>query len=188
MEFSTIRGISKSKKTKSKSLQFFYNIEQIPAESFAIRLCKSDKLLYGEGKVPYTLYANQFIPLWENSTIWEKMEKEGRYNKLLTGGSICHASIGEKVTCKQAENIIKYAIASNCEFFALNAVYSVCEDSHVTLGKNVKCPTCAKDIVDALTRVVGFFVPVSSFPKERREFDFPNRKFFDLKELENKDL
>jgi ribonucleoside-triphosphate reductase len=168
----------------SKKYNILGNLEEIPAESFAIRLCKADKLLYGEKKVDYVIYSNQFIPLWSSTTIWEKMEKEGKYTSLINGGSIAHLQIGEKVTNKQAENIIKYAVNCGCEHFALNSVYQVCESGHVTMGKNEKCPECQKNIVDYLTRIVGFFTPVSSWQKERREFDFPNRKFIDIKELD----
>jgi ribonucleoside-triphosphate reductase (formate) len=168
----------------SKKYEICGNLEQIPGESFCIRLAKADRLLFGEKKVPYHLYSNQFIPLWEDTTIWEKMEKEGRYNKLITGGSICHIQVADKVTAKQAENIIKYAIAANCEFFALNSVYQICEDNHVTMGKDEKCPVCQKPIKDYYSRVVGFFTPISSWQKERKEFDFPNRKFIDIKELD----
>jgi anaerobic ribonucleoside-triphosphate reductase len=43
--------------------EIIHNIEQIPGESFAVRLCNIDKLLYGKEKVDYELYSNQFVPL-----------------------------------------------------------------------------------------------------------------------------
>jgi len=153
------------------------NIEQIPGESFSSRLCNADKLIFGEKKVPYMLYANQFVPLWEESTVWDKMDIDGKYNKLITGGGIVHIQIGEKVTAKQAEKLIKYAVTSGCEHFALNAVYSECENNHNTIGKKDVCPECGAKIIEYRTRVVGFFVPVSSWDKVRREWEFPKRKF-----------
>lgn len=153
------------------------NSEQIPAESYAIRLCETDKLLYGEELVPYKLYANQFVPLWEDATVWEKMDVDGRLNKLITGGGIVHISINEKVTPKQAEKLIKYAVNSGCEHFALNSVWSQCENNHASFGKNEICPECGGKVVDYMTRIVGFMTPVSSWTKVRREWEFPNRKF-----------
>lgn len=161
----------------SQSYEIIGNIEQIPAESFAIRLAKADKLLYGEKQVPFKMYANQFIPLWENASIWDKMDMDGKYNKLITGGGIVHIQIGERVTSKQAEKIIRYSINSGCEHFALNSVWSECEKGHTNFGKLDKCPVCQSNIVEYYTRVVGFFTPVSSWQDIRREWEFPNRTF-----------
>ena len=165
----------------SKEYDLMINQEQIPAESFAIRLAKVDKMIFGDKKVPYILYANQFVPLWEDYTIYEKMDADGKYNSLLTGGGIVHATIGEKVTASQAEKLIKYSVASGCEHFALNSIYSICEDGHCSFGKAEVCPKCEKKIVDYLTRVVGFFTPVNqSWEKERREWEFDRRKIIKL--------
>ena len=161
------------------------NIEQIPAESFAIRLANADKIIYGEEKVPYKMYANQFIPLWEDASIWERMDEDGKYNKLITGGGIVHIQIGEKVTYNQIETIIKYSVNSGCEHFALNSIWSECENGHVNMGDYNVCPNCNANIKEKYTRVVGFFTPVSSWPKERKEWEFPIRKFCKIIE-ENK--
>lgn len=154
---------------------YIYNIEQIPGESYAVRLCEIDKTLYGEELVPYKLYANQWIPLWEDASIWEKLKVDGKYNSMLTGGGIVHATIGETVNSHQAKEIIKYAVETGCEHFALNAIYSKCKNEHMTMGDHDTCPECDSEIVDKYTRVVGYFVPVSSFSKVRRTEDFPNR-------------
>ncbi|MCK9428787.1 MAG: hypothetical protein M0R17_02100 [Candidatus Omnitrophica bacterium] len=151
------------------------NIEQIPGESFAVRLAKADKLIFGAKEVTQTLYSNQFIPLWKDVTIYERMDIDGKYNQLYTGGGIVHFTLSEKVTGKQAEKLIIYAIKSGCEHFALNAVYSECEAGHNSFGKLEICPVCSKKIVEYYTRVVGFFTPVSSWNKERGEWEFPKR-------------
>lgn len=161
----------------AKEYKLITNIEQIPAESGAVRLCTVDKLLYGNDQVPYELYANQFIPLWEDATIYERMDIDGKYNKLITGGGIVHFGLGEKTTKAQNIKLIEHAIKSGSEHFALNAVYCVCEKEHVTFGDNKVCPICSGEIVERLSRIVGFFVPVSSYNKTRREWEFPRRKF-----------
>lgn len=159
----------------SKEFGIIGNIEQIPAESFAVRLANADKILYGDENVPFRLYANQFIPLWENAHIWDKMEIDGKYNSMITGGGIVHATIGEKVTPQQAEKIIRFSIKSGCEHFALNAIYSECKEGHTSFGKHEACPRCSSPIVEYYTRVVGFFVPISGWNKVRRTWEFPNR-------------
>jgi len=154
-----------------------FNIEQVPGETMAIRLTQIDKLIYGESCVPYELYSNQFIPLWEDKSIWERMEIDGKYQKLYTGGSICFFNLGEKTTTTQNKKIIDYAIKSGCELFALNSVYSECVDGHSSFGKQKICPICGKEITDYLTRVVGFYTKISGWNITRRNWEFPRRQF-----------
>ena len=164
----------------SKKYELFGNIEQIPGESMAVRLAEVDTLLYGKDLVPYKMYANQFVPLWKEATIFERLAEDGKYNKLLTGGGIVHAQIGEKVTPEQAKTIIEYATKCGCEHFALNAVYCQCENNHTLFGKLNTCSICGGTINDYYTRVVGFFTKVSSWNKTRRNWEFNERKFIDL--------
>lgn len=168
-------------KEAAKEEGIIFNIEQIPAESMAPRLATCDRVLFGN---PYNLdkiYANQFVPLWEDVTIYEKMDREGEMDHYLTGGSIAHIQIGSDVTSTQAKKIIQYATKAGCEHFALNAVYTKCEDcGNVIKSKEHKCPKCESKNVTQYTRVVGFFTPVSSWNKDRREWEFPRRKFIDI--------
>jgi ribonucleoside-triphosphate reductase len=160
----------------SKEYGIHGNIEQIPGESYSIRLAKVDNKMFN---TPYKIYANQFIPLWDQkSSVWQRMDIDGKYNKKLTGGGITHLNIGEKLTKKQIEQLIEYSIKSGCEHFSLNPTYSRCEDDHVNMGKFTKCPICQKKIVDYVTRVVGFFTPVSSWKHEKVEYDFNKRKIY----------
>lgn len=160
------------------------NIEQVPGEAMAPRLAKVDKYLFGEEKVPYKLYSNQFIPLWADVSIFERMKQDGYYGNYLTGGGIVHFNLGEKTTPQQNKELIKFAIKCNAQHFALNMAYSECVDGHVTLGKNEKCPICGKEITDYMTRVVGFFTRQSRWGEERREWEFPRRKFKGIPSVE----
>lgn len=144
------------------------NIEAIPGEAMAERFCKSDKLLFGDKIVPYEIYSNQTVPLTEKVDVYDRMDKDGRINLLLTGGGIVHLTIGERITPEQALNLIKYAVKSCCEHFALNLVHSMCEDGHVSEGKYTTCPVCGKPVVDYALRIVGFLRPVSSWSKARK--------------------
>jgi len=40
---------------------------------------------------------------------------------------------------------------------------------------------CGKPIIEKFTRVVGYLTPVNNWVKERREYEFPLRKFEELK-------
>lgn len=158
----------------SKKYEILGNIEQIPGESFAVRLATADKILY-PFDVSCEMYSNQFIPLWEKVSIWDRMETDGRYNRLITGGGIVHITIGERVTPVQAKKIITFAIDSGCEHFALNSIYTLFEDESVMFGKHETNPLTGSIARDYYTRVVGFFTPVGSWNKTRREWEFPKR-------------
>ena len=160
------------------------NREEIPGESCAPKLFKADSILYGN---PYNFpefYANQFVPLYANVTIAEKMHTEGKYERYLSGGVISHLQIGSDVTSSQAKAIIMEAVKSNCEHFALNRVVSRCTECGAVEKANwEECPHCHSKKIQHLTRIVGFFVVVESWNKTRREKDFPSRHFYNLKEL-----
>jgi anaerobic ribonucleoside-triphosphate reductase len=173
--------LNEKSKFYTKETKVPWNIEQVPGEAMAVRLCDVDRKIFGEEAVKQTLYSNQFVPLWEDKSIWERMDADGKYNKLYTGGGICHFNLGEKITSEQAKKIIDYAVQSGCEHFALNSIYSQCEENHVFFGNNEVCPQCGKKIKERFTRVVGFFTPVSSWNKVRRTWEFPKRKFSSIK-------
>jgi len=166
----------------SKKLDFIYNIEQIPAESFAVRLAEADRIIFGNKYELHPLYSNQFVPLWKDANIFERLEADGKYNKLLSGGGIVHAQVNSDVTPTQAKNIIQYAVGCGCEHFALNTVYAQCNEcKSVIKGKIEQCMKCNSKNIDYYTRVIGFFTRVSDWNPTRKNWEFHQRKFVDLK-------
>lgn len=160
----------------SKEKGIVTNIEEIPGESMSSKLANTDRWLFGEDLVPEPLYSNQIVPLWKDATLYEKFKAEGVASKM-SGGGICHYSLGEKLTGAQSRNVIETALRAGCEHFALNPTYSICENDHFVFGKNSVCPTCGGKIVDNLTRTVGFFVRTSNMSKVKREKDYENRHY-----------
>lgn len=165
----------------AKEQGIFSNIEQIPGESYAVRLATVDNLIFEDENIIDTpLYSNQFVPLWEDATIWEKLEADGKYNQLLTGGGIVHAQLGSKTTPVQNEKIIKYAVECGCEHFVLNSVYSECKKCGTVFDHKVKnCSKCDTDEMRYYTRVVGFFTPTDSWNPTRKNWEFEKRTFID---------
>ncbi len=158
-----------------------FNIEQIPAETMAVRLADVDRLLYGEEAVQEKLYSNQFVPLFEEGhSLWERMDIDGKFSKKLTGGGIVHFSLGEKLTSFQVKKVIDYALESGNEYFALNPAYSVCNNpsgSHTSFGKHTTCPTCGEPIIEYITRTVGFFVKTTNMSNIKKTEDFEKRDY-----------
>ena len=152
-----------------------YNIEQIPGETAAITLAEKDRVYYPSLK--YRLYSNQSIPLWIEAPLTDRVRIDGMLNRKYTGGGISHLNISSSVTKEQGKALIEFAANSGLEHFALNPVYTIYTCGHVNLGKDVTCPVCGKGTVqDHLTRVIGYFTPVSSWTAVRR-WEFPKREF-----------
>ena len=146
----------------SKKHGNLFNIEQVPAESLAVKLAAKDRLLYG---MDYQIYANQFIPLSVDCDIIERVKLDGAFSKVLTGGGISHLNVGEKLTHKdQMTKLIEYSIKFGCEHFAINYNFCRCENEHTTIsGQSKICPICSAPIVGQYTRVIGYMTPVSSW-------------------------
>lgn len=173
--------LNKHSQEYAKELGLFSNIEQIPGESYAVRLATVDNLIFDEDIIDAPLYANQFVPLWEDATIWEKLEADGKYNQLLTGGGIVHAQLGSKTTPSQNRKIIEYAIKCGCEHFVLNSVYSKCPKCGAVYDHKVaSCSKCGhNEHMEYFTRIVGYFTSVDSWNPTRKNWEFQKRTFID---------
>ena len=91
-----------------------------------------------------------------------------------------HINIAEQIT--EVEDLIKLVSSSvkrGVIYQAVNYVINVCEDDHVSVGRGLEtCPICGKPITDKLTRVVGFLTNTKNWHLKRRQYDFPERKFY----------
>lgn len=145
-----------------------FNVEQVPAESLAVNLAKKDALMHG---MEYEIYSNQFIPLWVDCDVANRIEIDGIFSKVLTGGGISHLNVGEKLTHKdQMKRLIEYSIKVGCEHFAINYNFCKCKQDHTTIaGPSQLCPICAEPITGQYTRVIGYFTPVSSWNRGRQK-------------------
>jgi ribonucleoside-triphosphate reductase len=159
------------------------NCEQVPGEQSAFKLAQADKLLGYNKK--YHMYSNQFIPLTVKADIYDRIKLQGLFDKHFSGGSILHLNIVDKITHKDfIKKLIKHAVKQGVIYHAINYNIQKCENMHVTIGKNIKCPTCNSNIIENITRIVGYLVPVSNWGLERRKEDYPNREFYQKEELQ----
>jgi len=157
------------------------NIEQIPAESAAITLAKKDALYFNDDEPRYSIYANQFVPLWEDVDLWERAKIDGYLDRHFSGGLISHLNISSKPTKRQMRKLIEHAVSCKLSHFALNPVYSKClECGDVSFGRIDTCPKCENKVIEYMTRIVGYFTPVSGWVKHRREWEFGQRKWKEL--------
>ncbi len=160
---------------KEHNCDFKFNVEMIPAENCAGVMATANNLIYEDDR--YFILSNQWIPLMEKCTIQEKCRLGSMFDKLCGGGCIAHIDIeGRFPNEETAWKMLNYVASQGVIYFAFTTKISVCEDKHAFIGTTT-CPNCGKPIADTYSRVVGFYVPVSSYQKIRKK-EFDKRKWY----------
>lgn len=156
---------------------FTFNIEMIPAENCAGVICQADNLLYEQNK--YFIYSNQWIPLMEKCTIQEKCRLGSLFDAKCGGGCIAHINIENRFANEDAAwDMLNYVAAMGVIYFAFTTKISVCKNKHAFISEKT-CPQCGEPIADTYSRVVGFYVPVSSYQRVRKQ-EFNQRKWMNV--------
>ena len=156
---------------------FTFNIEMIPAENCAGVICQADNLLYEQNK--YFIYSNQWIPLMEKCTIQEKCRLGSLFDEKCGGGCIAHINIENRFANEEsAWDMLNYVAAMNVIYFAFTTKISTCKNKHAFISEKI-CPQCGEPIADTYARVVGFYVPVSSYQKIRKK-EFDKRRWMNV--------
>ena len=156
---------------------FTFNVEMIPAENCAGVICQADNLLYEQNK--YFIYSNQWIPLMEKCTIQEKCRLGSLFDEKCGGGCIAHINIENRFPNEEAAwDLLNYVAAMGVIYFAFTTKISVCKNKHAFISEQ-KCPICGEPIADTYSRVVGFYVPTSSYQKIRKQ-EFDRRKWMNV--------
>lgn len=155
-----------------------FNLELIPGEQAAIKMCEADKMLYPSFPNPYSLYSNQFIPLIEDTDVYSRMKLQGLFDSRAQGGCIMHLNMDHKINNKeQMKKLIVASTKAGALYYAVNLNIAICEDGHMNVGKISVCQICGKPIETNLTRVVGFITSVSDWNKVRR-WEYERRYFY----------
>ena len=156
---------------------FSFNVESIPGENCAGVICQADNLIYEKDR--YFIYSNQWIPLMERCTIAEKCRLGKVLDAKCGGGCIAHINIENRFANEEsAWKALNYVASSGVIYSAFTTKINVCEDKHASIGSDT-CPICGKPIVDQFSRVVGFYTPVSSYQRIRKQ-EFDARKWYDV--------
>lgn len=156
---------------------FTFNLEMIPAENCAGVICQADNLLYETDK--YFIYSNQWIPLMEKCTIQEKCRLGSLFDIKCGGGCIAHINIENRFANEdEAWDMLNYVAAMGVIYFAFTTKISVCKNKHAFISEKT-CPQCGEPIADTYARVVGFYVPTSSYQAIRKK-EFDKRRWMNV--------
>lgn len=156
---------------------YMYNIEEVPAESASGTLARKDAII-SNGKVNYEYYDSQFVPLSYDMDLFDRVEIEGELQEQCTGGAICHLNLDGNPDAGSLRTLtMKLLEGSKLRQFAFNKGFTICQNGDITQGINKTCPTCNADAQDYITRVVGYFTPVSAWNRAKKA-EFNTRRWY----------
>ena len=76
--------------------------------------------------------------------------------------------------------MVNYIADQGVTYFAFNTKIQACESNHAFYGD--KCPVCGKPVSTEYTRIVGFYVPIRTWSKTRKE-EYNMRKWENIDKL-----
>ena len=163
----------------TKGKDYKANIEQVPAETAAIKFLQADKILFTKQVVEdLPLYGNQWIPLGIDASLKDRIDICAAFDNYCNGGSICHINIDAPfATEEQAWDMLNYITDKGVTYFAFNGKLSADDNGHLFYGDI--CPECGAEKTSEFTRTVGFYTKTASWSKERKE-EFAMRKWLPL--------
>ena len=155
------------------------NCEQIPGEQAAAKMQKADTLLYPETVVDdLPLYGHQFIPLGIKTTLQERIRIASLFDSYCNGGSIAHINIEAPFNnFDEAWKMTEYIADQGLTYFAFNTKIQACKNNHAFYGKI--CPVCGGPVETEYTRIVGFYTPIKTWSRPRKE-EYKMREWQDV--------
>lgn len=156
--------------------EYSFNIESVPAEQAAVKLCAKDNILFDVHD--NFIYSNQWIPLTEKCTINEKIRTSAILDNKCSGGAIAHINIDNNFpNTDMAWEMLNYIASQGVIYFCYNTKINVCKNHHGFVDSDI-CPECGEHVCDTYQRVVGFLTPSKSYSKERFK-EFSARQWYD---------
>lgn len=152
----------------AKHVDYQINCEQIPGETAATKLMQKDLFFFPNDAVTdLPLYGNQFLPLGIKATLQERVRVAALFDSFCNGGSILHFNIEAPFdSFEKAWDMLNYIADQGVTYFAFNTKIQACKHNHAFFGK--VCPTCGEPVASEYTRIVGFWVNVNTYSKERK--------------------
>lgn len=172
-----LNTISKLNENTLEKYGFNCNIEQIPGESASIKLCKKDKLLFGDKTNTY-IYGNQWIPLNVQASLIERIRVASILDTTCGGGVMLHCNLGEGFKDEEeAWVMMEYMAKKGVIYYSFIMKINACELDHSFYGEI--CPICHRPKSESYIKIVGYLVKQSSYKSERAK-EMDERKFYNI--------
>lgn len=170
--------ISEMNKTTKKLYGYNANQEQIPSESCAIKICKKDKLIFGENCIDTYIYGNQWIPLNQHCDVMERIKTSSLLDEKCGGGVMLHINLAEPFKDEEQAWLLMNKLAKEgIIYFSFVLKINVCNQDH-SFHDN-RCPICGGIVVDSYIKIVGYLVKTSSY-KAERSTEMNERVFYEI--------
>ncbi|BDD12250.1 anaerobic ribonucleoside triphosphate reductase (plasmid) [Fulvitalea axinellae] len=140
-----------------------------PAESLCHSFAKLLRKQYGviEDVTDKEFITNSYhVPVWQEVPWFDKIETEGKYHALCTGGCITYIELRNDITVDQYKDIVSGAMERGLYYFCTNIPKDKCLDcgfegiignkADKTDGTELVCHECGSDDVMTLRRVTGY--------------------------------
>lgn len=154
-----------------------FSLARTPAESTAYRFASIDLKNYGERAVVQgntvlgegVYYTNAFhVRPSADISLFKRLEIEGAFHPLTTGGAMSHVWLGEANPDPVAlhELTKKIATKTAVQYFAYTKDFSICPKcDKVAPGLENSCPSCSSTEMIWWSRITGYYQSVSGWNK-----------------------
>jgi anaerobic ribonucleoside-triphosphate reductase len=158
-----------------------HNLEETPMEGGTRRLAKLDKKLGlpTQGKDEPYLTNSTHCPVDTQLDWIQNIRVQEKFKPHYSGGTIVHGFIGEQISPKSAEYLIKQmSLETKIPYYNLTPTFSMCK-THKDISGNVPiCPKCGEETI-IYSRVVGYLQPTIKWNESKRE-EFKDRKMYNV--------
>lgn len=131
------------------------------AENLCYTSMKKFKAKYGE--IPNVSDREYFsnsihVPVWKEVSPFEKIDIESQLTGYSSAGCITYVELdsGVKNNIDALEVLVKYAMAKDIPYFALNVPNDTCLECGYMDEFNDSCPQCGSENIQQLRRVTGY--------------------------------
>jgi ribonucleoside-triphosphate reductase len=147
-----------------------FNYEAVPAEGATAVMARSNRIFY---RCEDRFYSNQFVPLYLDIPVHERLSIESDLTSIVTGGTMTFINLSDMPDEDSMVEFQKWIIKNTkIPQFAINIGMSHCKNEKCGssfAGRVHLCPKCRGEFLEFLTRIVGYFVPESMFSPVRKE-------------------
>ena len=98
----------------------------------------------------------------------ERIKIASAFSSYCSGGDILHLNCDAPFdSFDKAWTMLLYVMKQGVKYFAFTGKINACKNNHGFYGS--VCPECGLPVDTVYSRIVGFYVPVKTYSKERRE-------------------